>query len=166
MAIRVIRKYPDPVLRKKAKEVSRIDPLIEQLIYDMAETMYDVPGVGLAAPQVGVSKRIMVIDTKKGALPLINPKILESSGKELGMEGCLSFPCLYGDVERDLAVTIKYQNLEGRWEKLHTDGTVARAIQHELDHLNGVLFIDKAVNLRYFVPEELKKAAGAESFAG
>lgn len=164
MALRHIRKHPDPVLRKKAKEVTKFGPLLDQLVEDMAESMYAAPGVGLAAPQVGISKRVIVVDVDKTLITLINPKIQEIREKEVGTEGCLSFPNLYGDVDRSLIVTVKFQNLKGRWEKLEAKGLLARAIQHEIDHLDGVLFIDRAVNLRYIVPD-IRNTAQTELFA-
>lgn len=164
MALRRIRKHPDPVLRKKAKEVTKFGPLLDQLVEDMAESMYAAPGVGLAAPQVGISKRVIVVDVDKTLITLINPKIQEIREKEVGIEGCLSFPNLYGDVDRSLIVTVKFQNLKGRWEKLEAMGLLARAIQHEIDHLDGILFIDRAVNLRYIVPD-IRNTAQTELFA-
>lgn len=159
--VREIRKKDDPVLRKKAKPVSDPDnPLIRQLAEDMLETMYKAPGVGLAAPQIGVSKRILVSDCGEefgGQYVLINPKIIHQEGTQTGIEGCLSFPNLYGDVERAEKVTLKAQDLNGRWFKVEAHGLLSRCFQHEIDHLNGILFIDKAANLRELKPEDLKK---------
>lgn len=159
MGLRVIKKYPEAVLRKHAKEVTRFDAMLSQLIDDMAETMYEAPGVGLAAPQIGISKRVILVDAGKGLITLINPKIQSSEGSLVATEGCLSFPNYYGDVERAAAITVRYQNIKGDREKLEAKGLLARAIQHEIDHLDGVVFIDKAVNLRYIVPEELKNVS-------
>jgi len=159
--VREIRKQDDPILRKKAKPITHPEnPLIRQLAEDMVETMYAAPGVGLAAPQVGVSKRVLVADCGEefgGLYVLINPKITHQEGTQVGIEGCLSFPNLYGDVERALKVTVKAQDLEGRWKKIETHGLLSRCFQHEIDHLNGVLFVDKATNLRELTPEEFKK---------
>ena len=161
MALRVIKKYPEAVLRKQAKGVTRFDVILSQLIDDMAETMYEAPGIGLAAPQIGVSKRVIIVDAGKGLIALINPKIQNREGSEIATEGCLSFPNYYGDVERATLINVKYQNIKGDWEKLEAKDLLARAIQHEIDHLDGIVFIDKAVNLRYIVPEEFKNVSEA-----
>ena len=166
MVLRPIKKYPEKVLRKKAKEVTRFGILLDQLVEDMAKTMYAAPGVGLAAPQIGISRRVIVIDVGKGLISMINPKIVERQGSEVGVEGCLSFPNFYGDVERPAIITVKYQNLQEQWEKLQADELLARAIQHEIDHLDGIVFIDKAVNLRYIVPEEFKNISGCRQEVG
>lgn len=148
MPKRAIRKLEDPVLRKKSKKLEKIDPLLLHLLDDMLETMYGNTGVGLAAPQVGISKRIVVIDMGDGPIKLINPKILNKEGAEIAPEGCLSIPGTYGDVERAEKVTLKAQNEKGEILKIEAEGLLARIIQHELDHLDGVLFIDKASNIR------------------
>jgi len=151
MALRKIRIDEDPVLRKKAKEIKHIDEEIKKLIEDMAETMYDAPGVGLAAPQVGVSKRLVMVDVGdgQGLQVLINPKIIKKEGElEEGLEGCLSVPGIWGDVKRQLKITVKALNRKGKGITFESAGFRARAIQHELDHLDGILFTDKAVNLR------------------
>jgi peptide deformylase len=164
--IRPIRKDGDPILRKKAKPVKNPeDPLIKQLVEDMFETMYNAPGVGLAAPQVGESKRILVADCGEeygGPYVLINPKIIHQEGAQIGIEGCLSFPNLYGDVERAYKVVVKAQNLRGQWFKVEAEGLLSRCFQHEIDHLDGILFVDKAKNLRTLTPEELKKERESE----
>ncbi|MCL4513886.1 MAG: peptide deformylase [Candidatus Eremiobacteraeota bacterium] len=161
MAIREVRKQGDPVLTKKAKLVEKFnDPLLEQLVEDMFETMYQAPGVGLAAPQVGISKRVLVADCGEeygGPYVLINPKIIHSEGTQIGIEGCLSFPNLYGDVERAYKVIVKAQNLKGKWFKIEAEKLLSRCFQHEIDHLDGILFVDKATNLRELSPEEYKK---------
>lgn len=161
MAIREVRKQGDPVLTKKAKLVEKFnDPLLEQLVEDMFETMYQAPGVGLAAPQVGISKRVLVADCGEeygGPYVLINPKIIHSEGTQVGIEGCLSFPNLYGDVERAYKVIVKAQNLKGKWFKIEAEKLLSRCFQHEIDHLDGILFVDKATNLRELSPEEYKK---------
>jgi len=152
MAILKIRVDEDPVLRKKAKEIKSIDQDIKKLIADMAETMYDAPGVGLAAPQVGVSKRLVMIDTDdgQGLQVFVNPKILKTEGEpEEGSEGCLSVPGIFGDVRRPLKkITVKAINRKGKGITVEASGFRARAIQHEIDHLDGILFTDKASNLR------------------
>ncbi len=146
MAIRLIVKEPDEVLHKTAKEVTKITPNVQKLMDDMAETMYDAEGVGLAAPQVGILKRIIVIDAgdENGLIAMINPEIVERDGEQLGPEGCLSIPGLNGDVRRAMTVTVKGLNRDGEEFVVTGSGLLARAFQHEIDHLNGVLFTDVA----------------------
>lgn len=153
MAIRVIVKHPDPILREKAVEVRKINANIIKLLDDMAETMYDAEGVGLAAPQVGISKRVTVIDAGEpyGLIDLINPVILEKSGEQFGPEGCLSFPGLQGDVRRAQYCKVKALNRQGEEVVIEGEGLLARALQHEIDHLNGILFTDLAE--RYYDPK-------------
>lgn len=144
MAIRVIVKHPDPILREKALEVRRINSNIVKLLDDMKETMYAAEGVGLAAPQVGISKRVAVIDAgdEQGLIELINPEIISKSGEQLGPEGCLSFPGLMGDVRRAMICKVRALNRNGETFEIEGEGLLARALQHEIDHLNGVLFTD------------------------
>lgn len=166
--IRKIRLKDDPILRKKAKAVTDFDPLLEQLVADMFETMYEAPGVGLAAPQIGLSQRVLVADCGEehgGPIALINPKIIHEEGTQVGIEGCLSLPNLYGDVERAEFVIVKAQDAKGRWFKKEAHGLLSRCFQHEIDHLNGILFIDKATNLREMTLEELKKERQQEAAA-
>ncbi|HEY9059517.1 MAG TPA: peptide deformylase [Pseudobacteroides sp.] len=144
MAIRIIREDGDEVLRKKARVVDEIDDRIAELVKDMAETMYDADGVGLAAPQVGILKRIVVIDVGEGLLELINPKIVMESGGETDIEGCLSVPDVVGEVVRPTKVTVEAKNLKGQDIVVEGEGLLARALCHEIDHLNGVLFTDRA----------------------
>jgi peptide deformylase len=144
MAIRIIREDGDEVLRKKAREVGEIDERIAALVKDMAETMYDADGVGLAAPQVGILKRIVVIDVGEGLLELINPKIVKEDGGETDIEGCLSVPDVVGEVVRPIKVTVEAKNLKGQDMVIEGEGLLARALCHEIDHLNGVLFTDRA----------------------
>jgi peptide deformylase len=144
MAIRIIREDGDEVLRKKAREVGEIDERIAALVKDMAETMYDADGVGLAAPQVGILKRIVVIDVGEGLLELINPKIVKQDGGETDIEGCLSVPDLVGEVIRPIKVTVEAKNLKGQDMVIEGEGLLARALCHEIDHLDGVLFTDRA----------------------
>lgn len=146
MAQRVIVKYPDPILREKAMPVKRINERLLNLLDDMAETMYKAEGVGLAAPQVGVSKRLFVVDVgdEHGLLEFINPEIIAREGEQLGPEGCLSIPGISGEVRRAKKVKVRALNREGKPFELEAEDYLARAIQHELDHLNGVLFIDLA----------------------
>lgn len=149
MAIRTIRTYPDDVLRQKAEPVSDVrDTEIQTLIDDMAETMYDAPGVGLAANQVGVPLRICVIDTsgkdQEGPLlVLINPEITAAEGRESCEEGCLSVPGYFYDVTRAERVTVSFLDRSGTPTELSAEGLLARAIQHEMDHMDGVLFVDR-----------------------
>lgn len=146
MAIRIIVKEPDEVLHKKAKEVTKITPNVQKLLTDMAETMYDADGVGLAAPQVGILKRVIVVDVgdDNGLIELINPEIVSSSGEQLGSEGCLSIPALNGEVRRAMEVTVKGLDRDGNEITITGTELLARALQHEIDHLNGVLFTDIA----------------------
>ena len=133
-----------PVLREVAQPVERIDKKLQRLLRDMAETMYAADGVGLAAPQVGVSKRVVVIDVGEGLYELINPEIVKREGKVLGSEGCLSVPDYEGEVERSEYVECEFTDKTGQRMLLSASGLLAICIQHELDNLNGILFIDKA----------------------
>lgn len=148
MAILPIRVYPDPVLRKLAQPVTVIDSTLRQLAADMVETMQDAEGVGLAAPQVGESIRMVIVDfnpEEGDPRVLINPVITKRSGKkELRREGCLSFPGLHTPIKRSPVVVCEAQNLDGEIVEYRAEGLAARAIQHELDHLDGLLFVDKA----------------------
>lgn len=152
MAKLQLRYYPDEVLKTKAKKISAFDSSVRKLAQDMLDTMYENDGVGLAAPQVGVSKRIMVIDVageKEPRRPIvfINPTIVEKDGELIGQEGCLSFPGVYFEVQRANRILVRYQNLAGKEQKLEAEGDLlCRAIQHEIDHLDGELFINKAVS--------------------
>ncbi len=143
MALRKIRLSTDEVLRKKSKEVKEINDKILELLDDMADTMYDANGVGLAAPQVGVLRRVVVIDIGDGIVELINPVIVETDGEQFGEEGCLSFPGKAGDVRRPNYCKVEALNREG--EKIIVEGEelMARALCHEIDHLDGILYIDK-----------------------
>lgn len=152
MAKLQLRYFPDEVLKQKAKKVSIFDSSTRKLAQDMLDTMYQNDGVGLAAPQVGISKRIMVIDVSgeddpKKPIVFINPIIVHKEGELVGLEGCLSFPGVYFEVKRANKITVRYQNVQGRDQKLEAEGNLlCRAIQHEIDHLDGELFIDKAAN--------------------
>jgi len=143
MALRNIVKDPDARLRKVCRPVKEITPHILQLLDDMAETMVYADGVGLAAPQVGVLRRIVVIDVGDGLIELINPVITEMSGKQLGSEGCLSVPDRFEEVERPLKVTVRAQDRNGNNFTISAEGFKARAFCHEIDHLDGVLYIDR-----------------------
>ncbi|SDK42852.1 peptide deformylase [Natronincola ferrireducens] len=143
MAIRIIRQEDDPVLRKTAKVVEEIDKKIHVLIEDMIETMYDADGVGLAAPQIGILKRIIVIDIGEGPIELINPEIFEKTGEQCDTEGCLSLPGRSGEVVRPRRVKVKGVNRQGKEVVIEATGLLARVLCHEIDHLNGILFIDR-----------------------
>lgn len=148
MAILEIRKAGDPVLKKQAEPVERVDKRIKKLLDDMAETMYAADGVGLAAPQVGASLQIIVLDAGDGLIEVINPSITTSEGAETGVEGCLSVPGVFGDVERFTKITVEGLNRNGRKLRINAEGFLARVLQHEIDHLRGVLFIEKAQSLQ------------------
>lgn len=145
MGLRNIRKYGDEILRKKCRPVDEINDRIKIMIKDMFETMYDADGVGLAAPQIGILKRLVVIDVGSGPVTLINPVILESEGSVLDEEGCLSIPGSQGVVERPERVKVKALNEEGKEVISVGEGLLARAMCHEIDHLDGILFIDKVI---------------------
>lgn len=145
MATLDIRLQGDPVLRKIAKPVKKVGPAVRSLLKDMAETMYAANGVGLAAPQVGIAKRIIVVDAGDGLLELVNPELIRAEGQEVGVEGCLSIPGLIGEVERFAKVTVTCLDHDGRQRWIEGEGLLARVLQHEIDHLNGVLFTDKAL---------------------
>ena len=159
MAILEIKEYGEPDLREKALPVKEITPEILNLIKDMAETMYTASGVGLAASQVGVLKRIILIDGEEdGLIVLINPMIIKSEGEVVAEEGCLSVPDIYSQVKRSSKVTIKALNESGEPIKITKEGLIARALQHEIDHLNGILFIDKIGRMeRQILLNKLKK---------
>lgn len=144
MAVYQIIKKGDEVLRQRAKEVPEITPNILRLLDNMKDTMFEANGVGLAAPQIGIGKRVIVVDSEDELLELINPEITESEGSETDTEGCLSVPGLIGEVKRAYKVTIKAKNREGKAVELRREGLTARVLQHEIDHLDGILFIDKA----------------------
>lgn len=143
MALRNIRKFGDDVLRKRCREVEEIDNRLLTLIEDMKETMYDADGVGLAAPQVGILKRLFVVDIGDGPLVFINPEIVETSGSQIDEEGCLSLPGETEEVMRPNYVRARALNEKGEEFEIEAEGLLARAILHEYDHLNGTLFIDR-----------------------
>ncbi|MCC0635562.1 MULTISPECIES: peptide deformylase [unclassified Clostridioides] len=143
MALRQIVQIGEPVLRKKSKKVEKIDAKIIQLLDDMAETMYDADGVGLAAPQVGILKRVVVIDIGEELIELINPEIIETSGEQIDDEGCLSVVGESGEVKRPNYVKVRALNRNGETIELEGEELLARAFCHEIDHLEGILFVDK-----------------------
>ena len=147
MSVLDIRRAGDPVLKQKAKPVPKITKTVRTLLDNMSQTMQDADGVGLAAPQVGISLRVIVIDVGEGLIELINPEIIESEGCETSTEGCLSVPGMYGDVERFTSVTVQGLDRQGNLATVRGTGLLAIALQHEIDHLEGVLFIERAQSL-------------------
>ena len=147
MAIRTIRTDNDPVLRKVAREVTVFDEKLEVLVEDMIETMHDADGVGLAAPQIGILKRVIVFDLydDEGPMALINPRIVDQSGIQMEEEGCLSLPGRYGIVKRPLSVTVQFEDVDGESYEIVGEELLARVLCHEIDHLDGVLYIDKQI---------------------
>ena len=158
MAIIPIRIEPDPILRQRAKRVRSIDGSIHKLIGDMLETMHAAPGVGLAAPQVGIPLRVIVIGIPgQEDIALINPEIVRRSGERLVNEGCLSVPGYVGELKRAVSVTAKGRDQNGKEIRIKADELLAQALEHEIDHLNGVLYIDRLEDmdkLRKIEPEE------------
>jgi peptide deformylase len=156
MAIRTIRVYPDPVLRNKTARVEKVDKSLDGLIQDMVETMHDAPGVGLAANQVGVPLQLAVIDLssreddedRHPLLVLINPEIMSSAGTTVEEEGCLSIPDFSEKVKRAAKVKVRAQDRTGQIFELEAEGLLAKALQHEIDHLNGLLFVDRLSPLK------------------
>ena len=149
MALRKIREEGEECLRCVCKEVVEITPHIKDLIEDLIDTMYEADGVGLAAPQVGVRKRIAVVDVGEGPIVLINPVVVSSEGEQTGNEGCLSVPGKCGIVTRPMKVKVKTMTPEMTYEEIEGEGLLARAMLHEMDHLDGILYIDKvAVDLQ------------------
>lgn len=155
MAIRNIVKFGDEVLNKKCRPVEKFDHKLAVLLNDMADTLYEADGVGLAAPQVGILRRVVIIDVGEGLIELINPEIIETSEEmQDGAEGCLSNPGQYGMVKRPMRVKVRAQNRHGKWFEKEGEGLLARAFCHELDHLEGVLFTSRVS--RMLSPEELQ----------
>jgi peptide deformylase len=166
MALRKIVTLPEPVLRRKARPVTTFDKNLQALIDDMIETMREAPGVGLAAPQINIPERLIVVEygeeeeegesQPKKLYVVINPEIVKKSEETLlGVEGCLSIPNLVGEVERHAAIQVKGLNRHGKPTKIKADGWLARIFQHEIDHLNGILFPDRAARV-WKPPEELE----------
>ncbi len=149
MAHRNLRFEDDAILRKKCKDVTLFDEKLFKLLDDLTDTMYEYEGVGLAAPQVGILKNVAVIDVRdsNGLIELVNPQIVETFGRQTGREGCLSFPNLMGDVTRPKRVLVKAYNRFGEEFMLTGENLLARALCHEIDHLNGILFVDLANDL-------------------
>ena len=148
MAVRPILNFDQPVLREKAKKVARVDTSIQRLMDDLAETMLNAPGAGLAAPQIGVGLRVAVIKGDENQIwALANPEIVKHDGVQVGYEGCLSYPGWVGEVARYETVVVKGRNRRGKEVRIKSSGFTARAFQHEIDHLDGILFIDRLTNL-------------------
>ena len=145
MALREIRLEEDPILRKKSRVITEITDRIKVLLEDMVETMEVANGIGLAAPQVGILRRAVVIDIGQGPIKMINPEILETEGEEIDVEGCLSVPGRSGTVSRPVFVKLSYLDIEGKENILDAEGLMARAICHEVDHLDGILYIDRMI---------------------
>ena len=153
MSVLRIREFPDPVLAQAARPVDEVDDALRALARDMADTMYDAPGIGLAAPQVGVSRRIIVVDVEwreqdRNPRTYINPEIVTASGTIKFEEGCLSIPEYQSDVERAARVVVRALDLDGKPIELEAEGLLAVCFQHEVDHLNGMLFIDRLSRLK------------------
>jgi len=153
MAVRPIVLYPDPILKQPTREVEAFDGRLTELVDDLAATMYDAPGIGLAAPQVGVDLRVAVVDVAPGEPEsrlhvLVNPRIVEASGRVAGEEGCLSIPGLSERVDRPERIRLAARDLKGGAFELEAEGLLARACCHEIDHLDGILFFERLVGLR------------------
>lgn len=148
LAVYRIIEIGDEILKEKAKPVKSVNPNIIKLLNNLADTLYNAKGAGLAAPQIGVSKRVVVVDIGEGLYELINPEIISSSGQETDTEGCLSIPGIIGDVTRATTVKIRYMDRNGKEKSLIAKDMLARAMQHEIDHLEGILYIDRAANIR------------------
>ena len=156
MAVLPIVKHPDNRLESKCKKVEVFDKKLAKLLDDMYDTMIEADGVGLAAPQIGKNIQVAIVDVddESGTIELINPELIESNGKDTDIEGCLSFPGIYGEVERPTFVKVQAQDRFGRWCVIEAEDYMARAILHEMDHLEGVLFTSKVS--RYVSEEELE----------
>ena len=164
MAKLAIVTYPDPILLSQAQAVPTVNQRMRRLARDMLETMYAASGVGLAAPQVGVRKRVIVVDAGENPITLVNPEIAAAEGEQVELEGCLSLPDLVGEVRRAMWVRVKGLNLRGRPSVVEGAGLQARALEHEIDHLDGILFIAHLTDpTRLWRVSELSAAAGKEA---
>ena len=153
MSLKDILIYPEKRLRKKSQTVEKINKKIQKLLDDLADTMYNAPGVGLAAPQIGENVRVLVVDIstkeeEKSLMELINPAITDSSGTQKSEEGCLSVPGYYGNITRKKKITVEAVNRDGEKFKIEAEDILARVLQHEIDHLDGILFFDKMAKLK------------------
>lgn len=170
MALREVLKFPDPRLKNVSKPIGQVDDALRELARDMIDVMYDEPGIGLAAPQVGEAVRLFVIDTEwsddgvdRNPMVMINPRIVERSGRISWEEGCLSVPDYSASVERDARIVLEAMDLEGNTIKEEAEGLRAVCIQHEIDHLDGILFIDRISRLkRSLYAKKRKKQLAAE----
>ncbi|WP_416722989.1 peptide deformylase [Bacillus stercoris] len=160
MAVKKVVTHPAKVLETPTESVTVFDKKLRKLLDDMYDTMLEMDGVGLAAPQIGILKRVAVVDIgdDRGRIDLVNPEILEKSGEQTGIEGCLSFPGIYGDVTRADYVKVRAFNRQGKPFTLEARGFLARAVQHEMDHLDGVLFTSKIS--KYYTEDELADMEG------
>lgn len=147
MAVLPLKYVGEAVLRRKADRVQQVDKALARLLDDMVDTMYAANGIGLAGPQIGVSRRILVIDAGDGPIQMINPRIVEHKGRQSGTEGCLSIPAIYGEVERWKEIVVKGLNAQGEPVIYEANGLLSVVFQHEIDHLDGRLFTDLAVGL-------------------
>ncbi len=156
MAILPIVMHPSPILEKECEKVSDFDKKLKKILTNMYDTMIEADGVGLAAPQVGIDLQVAVVDIgdDSGTLELINPEIIESEGSQTDLEGCLSFPGLYGEVTRPYSIKVRTLDRKGRMVEFQAQDFLARAIQHEIDHLHGILFTSKVE--KYITEEELE----------
>ncbi|WP_175988902.1 peptide deformylase [Bacillus sp. Marseille-Q1617] len=156
MAILPIVMHPDPILEKECDQVTAFDKKLKKLLNNMYDTMIEADGVGLAAPQVGVDLQVAIVDIgdENGTIELINPEIIESDGKQTDLEGCLSFPGLYGEVTRPFSIKVRTYNRKGKISEFQAKDFLARAIQHEIDHLHGILFTTKIE--KYITEDELE----------
>lgn len=145
MAVYQILTIGDPLLRERSKEITKFNANLEKLLTNMADTMYDAEGVGLAAPQIGVLKRAIVVDVGEGLIEIVNPKVVEREGEEDAQEGCLSVPERQGVVQRSKRVKVKGRDRHGQEIIVEGEGLLARALQHEIDHLDGILFVDRII---------------------
>jgi len=157
LAIRKIIMHPAEILEQECKPVTLFDKKLGKLLDDMYETMIEFDGVGLAAPQINIDKQIAIVDVDDhhGTIELINPEIIESTGNQTGPEGCLSFPGLFGEVTRAFKIKVRAQNRKGKYYEMEAEDFLARAIQHEIDHLHGILFTSKVS--KYLDEKELEE---------
>jgi len=162
MALRKMVYIEDELLRKKSRPVDKFDEKLHKLLDDMAETMYHTNGVGLAAPQVAVLRRVVVMDCGDGLIEMINPEIISTEGEQDGPEGCLSVPGRRGMVKRPMVVNARFQDRHGEWYEIEADELLARCIMHETDHLDGVLYVDKMYREIFAEDEENEEEEAQE----
>lgn len=165
MALRKIVHIEDDLLRRKSRPVTKFDARLHALLDDMAETMYHAEGVGLAAPQVAVLRRVVVMDCGDGLIEMVNPEIIATEGEQDGAEGCLSVPGRRGMVKRPMKVTVRFQDRNGEWFELEGEGLLARCIMHETDHLDGRLYVDIMSREIFEDEEEQEETQPAEEKA-